>query len=354
MAAAPTLPSALRSASHIHSCGRRSACDSVGRLCARPWRPARFRLCSKKDWAVGFCTHPEEEAYYVTDVEGEIPAELRGTLFRNGPGRLDRGDHSYAHIFDGDGMLCAFAFDDGRLHFRNRFVRTKEWAEEEAADRLLHRNTFGTQPRGGWTANAFNMIQKNVANTHVVRWGGKLLALWEAAQPYALDPATLETRGIDTLARCAKGCRSRRGAKRSTMRCLGCRATRCRRTGGSTRPIQASARARRRALRHVRLPPQPRRTPSSRAAAADSELMIYEFDSAWAAVRRPLRPGLRVRPRLCRHRELLSVVPEPVRLRPGALCARRTPPSSSHMTARGRPRFMWCRAIRRRGGSSAS
>ena len=55
------------------------------------------------------------------------------------------------------------------------------------------------QPREGWRSNAFNVIQKNVANTNVLYFGGKLLALWEAAQPCALDPKSLETIGLDTL-----------------------------------------------------------------------------------------------------------------------------------------------------------
>jgi len=40
---------------------------------------------------------------------------------------------------------------------------------------------------------------KNIANTNVVYWGEKLLALWEAAHPYRLDPLTLETLGLENL-----------------------------------------------------------------------------------------------------------------------------------------------------------
>ena len=36
---------------------------------------------------------------------------------------------------------------------------------------------------------------KNPANTHVVKFGGKLLALFEAGAPYELDPVTLKTIG---------------------------------------------------------------------------------------------------------------------------------------------------------------
>ncbi len=40
---------------------------------------------------------------------------------------------------------------------------------------------------------------KNAANTSIVHWGGRLLALFEAAQPVAMDPYSLQTLGPDLL-----------------------------------------------------------------------------------------------------------------------------------------------------------
>ncbi len=57
----------------------------------------------------------------------------------------------------------------------------RELEAELAADKVLYRNTFGTQPSGGPLANAFNLHLKNPANTNAVLWGGKLLALWEVS-----------------------------------------------------------------------------------------------------------------------------------------------------------------------------
>jgi all-trans-8'-apo-beta-carotenal 15,15'-oxygenase len=152
-----------------------------------------------EDWRGGNCSLKEEFDYWIDDVEGEIPHELHGTLFRNGPGLLDVGGVPLKHPFDGDGMICAIAFDQGRAHFRNRFVRTEGYLAEQAAGKILYRGVFGTQKPGGTLANAFDLRLKNVANTQVIYWGGKLLALWEAAQPYRLDPATLETLGKENL-----------------------------------------------------------------------------------------------------------------------------------------------------------
>lgn len=154
---------------------------------------------NREDWQRGYNSLQQEFDYWIEDIEGEIPPDLYGTLFRNGPGLLDKNGERLHHPFDGDGMICAVSFKDGRAHFRNRFVRTEGYVHEQQAGRILYRGVFGTQKPGGWLANAFDFRLKNIANTHVVYWGRKLLALWEAAEPHRLDPSTLETLGLDYL-----------------------------------------------------------------------------------------------------------------------------------------------------------
>lgn len=127
-------------------------------------------------------------------VEGSVPPELRGVLYRNGPGRMERNGVRYGHPFDGDGMVTRFAFTESGVRYRNRFVRTKEYVQEEAAGRILFRN-FGTQIPGGILRNLLRLRFKNAANTSVVMHGGSLLALWEGGLPHRLDPETLETLG---------------------------------------------------------------------------------------------------------------------------------------------------------------
>ncbi|MEB3883453.1 carotenoid oxygenase family protein [Lyngbya sp. CCY1209] len=152
-----------------------------------------------EDWKRGYGSQPNEYDYAIADIDGTIPPDLEGTLFRNGPGLLDIGGLPIHHPFDGDGMISAIAFRDGRAHYRNRYVRTPGYLEEQKAQTIRYRGVFGTQKPGGWLANAFDLRTKNIANTQVIYWGGKLLALWEAAQPHRLDPETLETLGIDDL-----------------------------------------------------------------------------------------------------------------------------------------------------------
>ncbi|NCQ05754.1 MAG: Apocarotenoid-15,15'-oxygenase, partial [Cyanobacteria bacterium] len=61
---------------------------------------------SLKDWQQGYESQPQEFEYGIDDIEGEIPLDLSGTLYRNGPGLLDVHGTPLQHPFDGDGMIC--------------------------------------------------------------------------------------------------------------------------------------------------------------------------------------------------------------------------------------------------------
>lgn len=154
---------------------------------------------NREEWKRGYDSQPNEYDYWVDNIEGEIPPQLNGTLFRNGPGLLEIHGIPLKHPFDGDGMVCAFTFKNGRCHFRNRFVRTEFYVQEQTTGKMLYRGVFGTEKPGGLLNNIFDLKLKNIANTNIIYWGDKLLALWEAAEPYGLNPATLETLGIDYL-----------------------------------------------------------------------------------------------------------------------------------------------------------
>lgn len=135
----------------------------------------------------------EEHSYWLDTAEGELPANLRGTFIRNGPGRQRIGDTPYGHWFDGCGMLSVFSIADGKAHFTNRYVRTPKYLKETATQQIQYRG-FGTQIPGGLRKNIGRM-PGNPANTNSVYHGGKLLALYEGGRPFEVDPATLETVG---------------------------------------------------------------------------------------------------------------------------------------------------------------
>src|SRR5919202_1710907 len=99
------------------------------------------------------CVTDEYDDVPLTLIEGELPADLVGTLYRNGNGRFQHQGVWYDHLFDGDGMIAKFHFDGQRVRYRNRYVRTAEFVAEEQAERMLYRS-FGTNLPGGFLKNA--------------------------------------------------------------------------------------------------------------------------------------------------------------------------------------------------------
>ncbi len=132
-----------------------------------------------------------EDEFAALPVTGEIPPELAGTLYRNGPNPQFEPRDPDHHWFAGDGMIYAFSFADGKVSYRNRFVRTPRWELEHAAGRSLFGN-FGNPLTTDPSALAED---SGVANTNIVWHAGRLLALEEAHQPFEIDPLTLAPRG---------------------------------------------------------------------------------------------------------------------------------------------------------------
>lgn len=102
----------------------------------------------RNDWKKGYLSQPNEYDYWIDDIEGEIPPELEGTLYRNGPGLLEINGQAIRHPFDGDGMISAIRFTNGRAHYCNRFVRTQGYIEEQKAGKILYRGVLEPKNRG--------------------------------------------------------------------------------------------------------------------------------------------------------------------------------------------------------------
>jgi len=58
-------------------------------------------------WRKAFMSQPDEFDYDVpaSDIDGQVPADLVGTLFRNRPALFERGEQNYGHYLDGDGKV---------------------------------------------------------------------------------------------------------------------------------------------------------------------------------------------------------------------------------------------------------
>ncbi|MGD1875033.1 MAG: carotenoid oxygenase family protein [Mastigocoleus sp.] len=131
-------------------------------------------------------------------ISGKIPPGLRGSLYRNGPARLERGGIHVGHWFDGDGAILAVHFlGDGTATGVYSYVQTKAYQAESQAGKLLYNNYGMTAPGGIW--NSWFKPVKNAANTSVLALPDKLLALWEGGKPHYLDLKELTTLGEDCL-----------------------------------------------------------------------------------------------------------------------------------------------------------
>lgn len=137
-----------------------------------------------------------EDAYEITHIEGEIPPEINGTLFRNGPSQkiLPPGGHAALHLFDGDGLVHAFRLSEGRAWYRGRFVEDPtHLVEQEEGRYCMH----GVTVRADDPTDRVPMRQQH--NTNVVWHGGKLMALVENAYPFEIDASTLGPVGENTF-----------------------------------------------------------------------------------------------------------------------------------------------------------
>lgn len=137
-----------------------------------------------------------KQDYEVGEIEGTIPDDLRGVLYRIGPGRLDIDGHPMGHIFDGDGMVSRFEIGPSGVRYRNRYVRTRAFRRTNETGKWPR--GFATQRLGGPLANAMR-FPENMANTNVLVHDDALYALWEGGKPHRLDPLTLDTEGTESF-----------------------------------------------------------------------------------------------------------------------------------------------------------
>jgi all-trans-8'-apo-beta-carotenal 15,15'-oxygenase len=130
-------------------------------------------------------------------LEGQVPASLRGSLYRNGPILFERGGERIAHWFDGDGAILGVHFNGGAATGVYRTVKTAGFLAEQDAQQFEFGGYGRRAPGPFWQAGS--NVSKNAANTSVLALEDRLLALWEGGNPHALDLQTLETIGLDNL-----------------------------------------------------------------------------------------------------------------------------------------------------------
>lgn len=127
-------------------------------------------------------------------VEGQLPADLRGTFYRNAPARYDTGTRP--HWFDGAGAVTAVRLDGQSAMGGVKLLHTPSIDFDHGRERPRYggfRQPIGTRQRllalfGGQAA-------RNLANINLLPWQGRLFALYETTLPVEIDPVTLATIG---------------------------------------------------------------------------------------------------------------------------------------------------------------
>lgn len=133
----------------------------------------------------------ECDIYDLEVIEGQIPAEIRGTWFRSVPDPQYPPAPGDDVFISGDGMVNALSFENGHADFRMRYVMTERLKNDRAARRSLYgkyRNPLTDDP-------SVQGKPRGVANTTPIWHGGRLLALKEDSRAMELDPHTLQTLG---------------------------------------------------------------------------------------------------------------------------------------------------------------
>ena len=129
------------------------------------------------------------------EVIGEIPKDLSGVYIRNTENPVHEPIGVY-HPFDGDGMIHAMSFEDGRARYKNRFVRTTGFLAEQQAGRSLWAGVAANpkhSEREGWGARG---RMKDASSTDVVVHAGEIVStFYMCGEAYRLDPHGLDDLG---------------------------------------------------------------------------------------------------------------------------------------------------------------
>jgi carotenoid cleavage dioxygenase len=155
--------------------------------------PAPSSLISNARFASILRPNPVEHDSVVSRIEGDIPRELNGTLYRNGPNQqvAPVAGNQALHLFDGDALINAIQFDDGTARIKGRYARTECFVEQEKVGKYV---------QGGLNLPPDHPLDSPLPshhpNTNIVPHAGRLFALSENMPPFEMDPQTLESKGL--------------------------------------------------------------------------------------------------------------------------------------------------------------
>ncbi|NNC60298.1 MAG: apocarotenoid-15,15'-oxygenase [Erythrobacter sp.] len=139
--------------------------------------------------------HEEVEVDALEVLEGAIPADIEGIYLRNTENQVHQplGRH---HPFDGDAMIHQVRISGGKASYRNRFVRTHCFEQEQVAGRslwggLMDPPIISTRPGFG----AHGSLKDTGSTDIIVHAGIAYATFYQCGEAWMVDPETLETLG---------------------------------------------------------------------------------------------------------------------------------------------------------------
>lgn len=154
--------------------------------------PALYRVFGKTKRSIRWLasqTASNEGTWNELKIEGKVPQDINGNLFRVAPGKSENYGVKLKHLFDGDAYVSGWQFREGKVSLQGRFVPTPSYMKEKEAGRMLY-NDFGTRapkPKRG----------NSKPNVNIIEWHGKLLGLSEGHLPVVINPSTFEFEGFE-------------------------------------------------------------------------------------------------------------------------------------------------------------
>ena len=128
-------------------------------------------------------------------IEGEVPADIDGIYLRNTENPVHQPLGRY-HPFDGDAMIHQVSIQNGKVSYRNRFVRSHCFDAEQIANQSLWGGLMdpsGTSLREGFGAHGG---LKDTGSTDIIVHAGVAYAtFYQCGEAWMMDPVTLENLG---------------------------------------------------------------------------------------------------------------------------------------------------------------
>jgi all-trans-8'-apo-beta-carotenal 15,15'-oxygenase len=138
-----------------------------------------------------FDNRPDDIDSTELELEGTLPAGLRGRFLANGPGRNEINGQKL-HPFDAYGRILSAEIDGGSVRLMGKHVQTPLLAQELGQQRMVQRRAFMNKP-GRWS-NLFDLNLANSCMHNIYPFAGRLMASQDPGQ-FILDPETLAVTG---------------------------------------------------------------------------------------------------------------------------------------------------------------